>query len=155
MIEATKNIVCKLDIVGQLSDVQRKLLLTNKTLYENSFELTDRQMLEKYKDADIVSFCSTFEGFGLPVIEAQAMLTPVITSNISPLKEVAGNGAVIVDPEDKNAITSAINKIIADKEFREKLVDDGRANVERFRSHIIASQYESLYREIIENCRIK
>lgn len=154
LIEAVKDLNCKLDIVGHLNDAQKELLRANKILYENSFELTDEELLEKYKNADIVSFCSTFEGFGLPIIEAQAMLTPVITSNISPLKEVAGSGAVLVDPRETDQIREAILKIMKDDDFREKLITEGKANSERFEPGKIALQYENLYREIVENLKI-
>ncbi len=57
--------------------------------------MNDLEIKEMYAEADLMSFCSTFEGFGLPIIEAQAMMTPVITSNLSPMKEVAGGAGGI------------------------------------------------------------
>jgi glycosyltransferase involved in cell wall biosynthesis len=77
-------------------------------------------------------FPSLYEGFGLPVLEAQACGCPVITSTTSSLPEVAGDGALLVDPEDTAAIAAAIGRIATDPELRQKLVESGFANVRRF-----------------------
>ena len=55
-------------------------------------------MIQEYKDADLISFPSTFEGFGMPIIEGQAVGRPVITSNIEPMVSVAADAAILVDP---------------------------------------------------------
>jgi glycosyltransferase involved in cell wall biosynthesis len=77
-------------------------------------------MRNEYLRADLVAFCSTFEGFGLPIIEAQAMRTPVVSSELSPMKEVAGDGAVLVDPFDVSKIREGILKIINNDDFRDE-----------------------------------
>jgi len=75
---------------------------------------------------------SLYEGFGLPVLEAQACGCPVITSTTSSLPEVAGDAALLVDPHDTAAITAAMQRITAAPALREGLIERGFANVRRF-----------------------
>lgn len=148
LVKALEGISCQLNIIGELSDEISNLLEEKKITYKNKSNLGNEEIREEYANADIVTFCSTFEGFGLPIIEAQAMLTPVITSNISPLREVAGGGAAFADPYDFESIRRGILQIINDNDFRKKLVAGGIQNVKRYKPERIASAYEALYREI-------
>jgi glycosyltransferase involved in cell wall biosynthesis len=77
-------------------------------------------------------FPSLYEGFGLPVLEAQACGCPVITSTTSSLPEVAGGGALLVDPEDTAAIASAMQRITTEPELCAELIERGFANASRF-----------------------
>jgi len=77
-------------------------------------------------------FPSLYEGFGLPVLEAQACGCPVITSTTSSLPEVAGDAAFLVDPGDASAITAGMARVAADPALRETLIARGFANVCRF-----------------------
>jgi glycosyltransferase involved in cell wall biosynthesis len=77
-------------------------------------------------------FPSLHEGFGLPVLEAQACGCPVITSSTSSLPEVAGDGALLVDPQDTVAIANAMQRIATEARLRDKLVERGFVNVGRF-----------------------
>ena len=77
-------------------------------------------------------FPSLYEGFGLPVLEAQACGCPVITSTTSSLPEIAGDAALLVDPEDTAAIAAAIECIATQPRVREQLVERGFANARRF-----------------------
>jgi glycosyltransferase involved in cell wall biosynthesis len=106
--------------------------------------------VNEYRNADIVAFCSTYEGFGLPIIEAQAMRTPVVVSNLSPMNAVAGAGAAFVDPYEVASIRAGILKIIDDAEYRDDVVRTGTNNSKRFDSADIALQYADIYRQIIE-----
>jgi glycosyltransferase involved in cell wall biosynthesis len=148
LVKALEGISCQLNIIGELSYEISILLAEKKINYINKSNLDNEEIREEYANADIVTFCSTFEGFGLPIIEAQAMLTPVITSNISPLREVAGRGAALVDPYDFESIRRGILQIINDAAFRKKLVACGLENVRRYKPDKIAFAYEELYREV-------
>lgn len=149
LVKALEGISCQLNIIGKLSDEMTILLTEKKITYINKSNLDNEEIREEYANADIVTFCSTFEGFGLPIIEAQAMLTPVITSNISPLREVAGRGgAALADPYDFESIRRGILQIISDAAFRTKLVACGLENVRRYKPDNIAFAYEELYREV-------
>ena len=94
--------------------------------------LSDKDLGEVLKAAYAMVYIPYFEGFGLPVIEAQSCKTPVITSNTSSLPEVLGKGGLLVDPFDEQSITSAILKITSNKELYASLVDEAVKNVERF-----------------------
>jgi len=148
LIGALKNIDCRLKIVGNKTNELVTALSESKIDYEFVLGLTDLEMREAYRTADIVTFCSTYEGFGLPIIESQAMMTPVLTSNISPMKEVAGGGAVLVDPFDVESIRTGILKIINDKGLRIQLIDVGSQNVKKYQPAAITRKYEELYLEI-------
>jgi len=150
LVKALKGVNCRLRIIGKLNDEVLNELKINKIEFTNDFDLDDGEIKDEYQKADIVAFCSIYEGFGLPIIEAQAMHTPVLTSNLSPMKEVAGDGAVLVNPEDILSIRDGISRIIKDESLRNKLIAQGLKNIKRFETSRIASQYESLYREIIE-----
>jgi glycosyltransferase involved in cell wall biosynthesis len=150
LVKAIRGLTCRLVIVGALDASQVELLNKSGTDFENFVDLGEQAMLEQYKNADMVVFCSEFEGFGLPIIEAQAMKTPVITSDLSPMKEVAGNGSLLVDPENISAIRNAIEKVIGDAPLRANLVEQGLENIKRFDADEIAGKYISVYKELID-----
>ncbi|HET91782.1 MAG TPA: glycosyltransferase family 1 protein [Chloroflexi bacterium] len=77
-------------------------------------------------------FPSLYEGFGLPVLEAQACGCPVVTSDTSSLPEVAGDAALLVDPHDTAAITAALDRLTADSPLRRDLIARGLVNLRRF-----------------------
>ena len=77
-------------------------------------------------------FPSLYEGFGLPVVEAQACGCPVITSRTSSLPEAAGDAALLVDPADEAAIGAGLRRIVSEAGLRERLVERGLANAHRF-----------------------
>ncbi|HSI89407.1 MAG TPA: glycosyltransferase, partial [Pyrinomonadaceae bacterium] len=139
---------CRLRIVGELSDDQAELLERSQVDYSNVTDLDSVGMHQEYRNADIVVFCSLFEGFGLPIIEAQAVGRPVITSAIEPMRDVARDGALLINPEDVAAIRDAVIRLIADGDLRESLIKKGIANAERFRLGRIAAQYAELYSEV-------
>ncbi len=82
--------------------------------------------------ARLVAFPSLHEGFGLPLLEAQACGTPVVTSMTSSLPEVAGDGALFVDPCDVDALAAAMERLLRDEPLRAKLVANGFRNLQRF-----------------------
>ena len=151
LARALEGMDCRLRIIGKLDDRQRRALDKSKISYENESDLNDTEMRKAYESADIVTFCSTYEGFGLPIIEAQALSTPVVASDISPLREVSGGAACLVDPHDPSAIRAGIFKVISDATYRQELVRSGLVNVRRFDPRLIAVRYENLYDEILTN----
>lgn len=84
------------------------------------------------KGAHFFCFPSLFEGFGLPVLEAQSYGVPVLTSNNSSLPEVAGDAALLVDPTDVDAIANAMLRLSQDEVLRQQLIEAGYANIKRF-----------------------
>lgn len=94
--------------------------------------LTEEELVDYYNNASLYLFPSLYEGFGLPILEAQACGCPVLTSNVSSCTEVAENSAHIVDPYSTEEIRDGILKIIDDDEYRKELIRKGRINVKRF-----------------------
>ncbi len=82
--------------------------------------------------AQLFCFVSLYEGFGLPILEAQAAGVPVMTANNSSLPEIAGDAAILVDPTDVDAIAEAMLRLSSDEALRQQLIVAGRANVARF-----------------------
>lgn len=147
--EALKDIRCRLDIVGNPPEETRRLLERSGVNFSIGTGLTGEEMAAKYVNADIVLFPSTFEGFGLPVVEGQKAGRPVITSDLSPMKEVAGPGACLVNPFDPASIREGVLKVIADADYREQLLQAGFINVKRFETSVVASQYLNCYKKIL------
>lgn len=96
-----------------------------------------------YAGARLCVFPSLYEGFGFPVLEAQASGTPLVCSNTSSLPEVAGDGAVFFDPLDVLAMTAALRRVLEDEAGRKDLIERGRANLTRF-------SWTSAARQILE-----
>lgn len=95
------------------------------------------------------------EGFGLPILEAQICGTPVITSNVSSMPEVAGMGALMVDPYSVESISQAINIINKNHETRESLIKDGFENVKKFTWEKTAEETLLVYQKLVDNSRLK
>lgn len=151
VIPALKGIPCMLHIIGVVSDEKRILLQQEGIQWENSFYLDEEQLGKKYCEADIILFPSLFEGFGLPILEGQKAGRPVITSNIEPMKSVAGQGACLVNPSSIASIREGILKVIEDADYRNELVRNGFDNIKRFSPEAIAEQYATVYNEILYN----
>lgn len=85
-----------------------------------------------YRGALAVAYVSLFEGFGLPIIEAYACGVPVLTSNLTAMPEVAGDGALLVNPESLEEIRLGLDRITSDEALRKELVDGGRKRLSDF-----------------------
>ena len=149
LILSLKEVSCYLYIVGKLTSSQEKLLKTNNISYENEVDVSTPRLIELYHQCNMLSFISTHEGFGMPIIEAQATGRPVVTSNLSSMPEVAGKGALLVNPNDINDIKLKILSIMKNGSLRDNLIELGFENVKRFKKEVIAEQYLNLYHEIL------
>lgn len=147
--EAIKDMSCKAIIIGKLNEAQINLLDQLKLDYENKFNLTFEEIVSCYKHCDLVCFASTYEGFGMPIIEAQVTGRPVITSDFGAMKEVSNNSALEVNPYDVESIKQGVLKICNDGPFRTQLITNGLENIKRFQPDYIANQYIELYKEIL------
>src|SRR5580700_3854238 len=85
-----------------------------------------------YRGAEALIFPSLYEGFGLPILEAMACGIPVVTSNTTAMPEVAGEAALLVDPNSVEQISMAMEKIVSDSSLREQLRDKGITRAARF-----------------------
>ena len=150
VVEALQGIACHLRIIGVLDDQQVSALVENQIEYSSVVDISDEEIVNEYQKSDMLVFVSTYEGFGMPIVEANAVGRPVITSNILSMPEVAGNAACLVDPFDVNEIRNGIVRIINDEKYRSELVENGYLNARRFESQNIAEQYALLYGEIYQ-----
>lgn len=111
-----------------------------KTIQRSSFKkdiilkdyISESEKDELYKNADLFVLPSFYEGFGLPILEAMNYGVPVICSNTSSLPEVAGDAALLINPNNIQEITEAMNKVFNDDSLRNKMIEKGFENVKRF-----------------------
>lgn len=97
-----------------------------------------------YRGADALIFPSLYEGFGLPLVEAMACGTPVVTSNVTAMPEVAGDAAVLVDPTSVDQIARAMEQIVSDDSLRNQLRQKGLTRVARFSWHRTAAKVHEI-----------
>lgn len=93
--------------------------------------------------AECLMFVSLYEGFGIPILEAMKSEIPVITSNVTSMKEVAGDAALLVDPLSVKEIKNAIAELVGDKDRSRELVVKGKERVKDFNWDDIAKEVES------------
>jgi glycosyltransferase involved in cell wall biosynthesis len=118
-------------LLNQIREEERSLPRGRRRLYR--FEYASRSMLVTLiRGARAVLFPSLYEGFGLPVLEAMLLGTPVVTSRTSSLPEIAGDAALYVNPYETEDIARAIRTIAADGDLRAELTRRGRLQAEQF-----------------------
>lgn len=98
-----------------------------------------------YQLARVFVYPSIFEGFGIPVLEALASGTPVVTSNVSSLPEAAGENSILIDPNNVESIADGLQKAIYDKELRIKMIIEGRKHAKKFTEDIAAKNLMNIY----------
>jgi glycosyltransferase involved in cell wall biosynthesis len=152
-LEERKNVVRMIEAFEVLKEKYRiphELVLVGKPGYgyeriahklqATSYKLEIRELgyvseivkWELLKNADVFLFPTLYEGFGIPVLEAQSVGVPVVTSNISSLPEVAGDGAVLVDPESVESIAEGIYRVLSDQALRSGIMEKATRNAGRF-----------------------
>ncbi len=102
-----------------------------------------------YNLSEALAYPSLVEGFGMPVLEAMACGTPVLTTRRGALPEVAGEAALYVDPLDEESITDGLDRILSDSELRARLVRDGIARAGEFRWDATARETLTAYRSAL------
>lgn len=132
--------------------------------YEGDFELVRRLGLDEqvrflgyvpdedlpalYSGAQLLAFPSLYEGFGLPVLEAMACGTPVLTSNVSATAEIAADAALLVDPRSVDALASALGRLLTDDALRGDLRRRGLARAAEFSWERTARETLSVYKKV-------
>jgi glycosyltransferase involved in cell wall biosynthesis len=136
-----------------LEPAQRKLaeeLNVQQRIVETG-EISSDLLVALYGCALVFLFPSRFEGFGWPIIEAQASGCPVLCTNREPLSEVAGGSALLRDLDDEDGFAADIARISTDQNLRADLIDRGFHNVERYKPEVMISRYVSLYEQVLNN----
>lgn len=149
VVQACSGLAVRLHIVGELSKEQRDHLARSGVEYLAFDQLSEKQVVDAYEACDIVIFVSTYEGFGLPIIEGQTVGRPVITSDIAPMREIAGGAAILVDPYRVEAIRTGLMALVGNASLRERLVEDGFRNVLKYSASETARKYADVYREVL------
>jgi glycosyltransferase involved in cell wall biosynthesis len=146
--EALEGIGCRLEVIGKLSPEQEAALSARAIRYTQRSGLSDEAMANAYANCDLVLFPSTFEGFGLPIVEGQKAGRPVITSDLAPMTDTAGGAACLVDPYDVGSIREGVLRLIRDAAYRQSLIEAGFRNIERFSVAAVAASYMECYEKI-------
>ncbi|MFT3919796.1 glycosyltransferase family 4 protein [Cloacibacterium sp.] len=148
-IEALHGINCHLRIVGKIKQEMIDKLLFYNIDYSQTEGINDEEIIKEYCNCDIINFPSEYEGFGMPIIEGQAIGRIVLTSNIDPMTEVGLDTVYYVNPFDINSMHEGYLSIISQPELREKLIKKGLENIKRFGVDKIAQDYINLYQSIL------
>lgn len=130
----------------QIFNTYRKTKNKKRIFFMDYIE--ERVLISFYNIAKVFAYPSLYEGFGLPILEAQACGCPVITSNVSSMPEVAGESAILVDPYNVEEIASAIHKVSLDKNLRDNLIQKGFENCKRFSWKKCAEETLKVYEEV-------
>lgn len=120
--------------------------------YKNNIKMLDyipeEDKIALYKAAELFIFPSLYEGFGMPVLEAMATGTPVITSNISSLPEVAEDAAILVNPYDIVEIAKAIENVIKNDRLKKEMIEKGLKQARKFTWENSVKKLEKIYSEL-------
>ena len=146
---------------GAMGDLHFVMVLTKDRFFADAEKLIKRSGMESrfvffervteeekrvfYSRALALMFVTKTEGFGLPLLEAQASGTPVLAANHGALPEVAGGSAVLVNPDNPQTIASAMQRILEDEELRQRLIQAGHDNVKRFSWKTAAKRIHEIY----------
>jgi glycosyltransferase involved in cell wall biosynthesis len=149
LIDAVHELPCRLLIVGELSTAEMDKLSRSHIDYENHAAVSPSELVTLYNQCDLVTFVSLYEGFGMPIIEAQAVGRPVVTSRLSPMTEVGGAaGACYVNPTDVAAIKRGILRVWHDALYRDQLTQAGLLNAKHYTQVRISVRYAALYEHL-------
>ena len=137
-----------LTIIGEPREADRHRLETADLSFDIRTGLSEEGMQAVYAESTVLLFCSHLEGFGMPIVEAQTIGVPVITSQHDPMHQVAGDGALFCDPNDPVSIREQVLKLIQDEPLRNTLIEKGKTNARRFNPQQAVAAHQALYNSI-------
>lgn len=140
----------KLVLVGRMAWKNEALKKTYETIVHRediifTGHITNEQLPKYLAAAEALTYVSVFEGFGIPILEAMSSETPVITSNVSSMPEVAGDAALLIDPKDPDSIAEGMRKIVVNPTLKEELIQKGK---ERINAFSWATTADHIYQEL-------
>jgi len=150
LIDAISGIDCELVLIRKPDVLIQRKLQHRWIDHTFHYNLTASEIYDKYVSCDIVYFASTHEGFGLPIVEANAVGRPIIVGNVTAMPEIAGGSAYVVDPYSVDSIRKAVLDLKNEESLRVDLINKGRENIKRFEPGVIARQYVELYEAICD-----
>ncbi|MCM1129675.1 MAG: glycosyltransferase family 4 protein [Alistipes senegalensis] len=115
--------------------------------------VSNTQLSSLYAHARFLAMPSLYEGFGLPLVEAMGFGTPVLTSKVSSMPEVAGDAGFLVDPLDEAAIAEGVGRLLTDEALRQSLANKAKTNVIRFSWRKAAKEMMGVFAEAIQERR--
>jgi len=121
-------------------DVQKDIILLGY--------ISEEKYVKYLQEADVFFFCTFFEGFGLPIVEAMACGTPVVTSNVSSMPEIAANAALLIDPRKPFEMAAALSNIINNSNVRQSLILKGRVRSKIFTWESCARKTLAVLKEV-------
>lgn len=139
--------------VGERKNLKRIKQASQEYNLVVSFEdltVKDEELPLLYGSADLLVYTTLYEGFGLPILESMACGTPVITSNVSSMPEIAGDAAVIVDPTKPDDIKKVIFSLINDKDQQKELIIKGLKRAKEFTWEKTAAQTAKVYEDLMK-----
>lgn len=110
--------------------------------------VTEQELDQLLRRAQLLIYPSLYEGFGIPILEAMKVGTPVVTSNVTAMPEVAGDAAQLVNPIDISAMAAAMNRVLKDEQLREEMRRKGYARASSYSWDKSCKQYLQVYKEI-------
>ena len=132
----------------ELSTLINEYQLSERVVFIGKVQ--EERLPSLYKGSLCLVFPSLYEGFGLPVVEAMACGIPVLTSNTTSLPEVAGDAAILVNPESVDEIKTGIEKLISDQALRANLIAKGLERAKRFSWDGVAARVQAVLDEVAE-----
>lgn len=163
-----KSIIQAFNYLKQKQEIEHQLILIGQKgwRYEPIFEeinaspwrdeihhlnyVSDELLEMFYRQADVFVYPSHYEGFGLPVLEAMAFGVPVVSASTSSIPEVAGDAALLVNPDDFMELAEAILRVISDRPLRQSLIERGKQQAKLFSWEKTAERTLDIYKKVLE-----
>jgi glycosyltransferase involved in cell wall biosynthesis len=132
--------------LGTLKKYAQEHQLENRVQYIHTASFPDLPAIYQLSEAFV--YPSLFAGFGIPLVEAIACNTPVITSTGSCFSEAAGPASLYVSPTDVSGLANAIQQVLTDKTLRQKMIEGSTNFIQKFQPSVIAEDMMEVYRSI-------